>query len=550
MILSKLFTKNKTTVGLNSVYHRTSGFTIVEILVVITVSALLASPVIFSLGGFYDDNLTSVTLSAQDTEVKNATTLISNDLKEATGFRASLTIPTATPQPPLGSSSNATTGGNWSYCGTTTTSTTCDGVTTNSNYSSNRVLIAYVDATDGPTTSTTYNPVFLNSGAFNLSTATRATNAYIYFVAPDRTNSSINNLYRRTIVNVDPTNDTDLYGNALYDCSVPIGQNPSTPTNCTSTTSIDTKNSCASTVVSTNASFCSSRDAVILRNVESFWIDYYYSSNQKISDVYTNNATTTATVVSNIKNSAQSAQVTITKKLSGSPAKRSIASTRITNASQITNNSTSSTPVSGVSYERYNPGAVIDNNSSLIMTWSHFASPNSYALVVLGNYTGYTGPPAGSVVYRSASGTDYTMSLIADSVNVNNGGRVHIYGLNNIPGDGTITITTTSYSQILYGIAASFSFLNVGSAGSVTTTNGTGTLSLAKTINSGQIGVAAFAQYPSVASYTGGTNIWLGSIRSAARGGIVVNYNNATTTFSSTSSSTYTDGGASVILSP
>lgn len=313
-----------------------SGFTVVELIIVITVSGLLMSSVLFTLGNFYEDSLTSIATSTQEKDVKSALATISSDLKDAIGFRASFTIPTASPQPPLGSSNNATAGGNWSYCGTNTTSTTCDGVTdiTTANNSSKRVLIAYVDATDGPTTSTTFNPVFLNNGTFSLPTATRATNAYIYFVAPDRGDSSINNLYRRTIINVDPTNNTDLSSNALYDCSVPIGQNPSI-TNCSSTTSLDSKSSCASTVVASNSAFCTSSDAILLRDVESFWIDYYYSNNQSIADDYTSNATTVATVVSNINNNAKSVRVTVTKKPSGSAAKRSIASTRIINGSTV-----------------------------------------------------------------------------------------------------------------------------------------------------------------------------------------------------------------------
>lgn len=329
MLMNKIMKSKK---KISTKYKGDFGFTIVEILIVLTVSTLLLSPVMIGLGSFYEDSLTSLKLSQQNTDVKMALATISNDLKQqATGFRALLTIPAASPQPPLGSNGNATAGGDWSYCGTTTTSATCDGVTTNDNYSSKRVLIAYVDATSAPTTGTSFNPVFLNSGAFDISTAARATNAYIYFVAPDRTNPSVNNLYRRTVVNVDAAGDKD-WNNALYDCTFTSSAN-----NCTTPSpSLDTKNSCASTVLSSNTAFCVSSDAVILNDVESFWVDYYDSSNQKIANTYTNVTETAKSVVSRIKSTAKSVQVTITKKLNSSSTKRSIASTRITNKSTLT----------------------------------------------------------------------------------------------------------------------------------------------------------------------------------------------------------------------
>lgn len=359
------------------------GFTVAELIIVIVVSSILLTPVIFSLGSFYQDTLSSINISTQDTEVKSALATISSDLKEVTGFRASLTIPTATPQPPLGSSNDATAGGNWSYCGTATTSTTCDGISTNTNYTSKRVLIAYVDATDGPTTSTNFNPVFLypGSGAFNLSTATRATNAYIYFVAPDRSDSSINNLYRRTIMNVDPATDANI-SSSLYDCSVVgLNVNPSIATCGTPTTTLDAKNSCASTVVASNASSCASSDAVILRNVESLWVDYYDSTGQIIADDYTDNSTTAATVKSNIKNNAKSVQVTVTKKPSGASAKRSTASTRILINSYSSASASASTDpnfssvVALLSGDGANGSTTITDSSPLAANWT--GGPNA-----------------------------------------------------------------------------------------------------------------------------------------------------------------------------
>lgn len=305
------------------------GFTIVELIVAITVLTLLTPVVIFTLGNYYEDSLNNIASSTQDNDVRQALATITNDLQDTRGFSASFSFPAGTTAP-LGSTSGATGTGNWSYCGTGTTSTTCDGVTTD-NGTTNRVLITYNDLTDGAPNSQSSRPVYINDGqTYNLSTAVPGKVAYIYFVAPDRNNASQNNLYRRTIVQVDPST-TDTYKSADSGLRATPFQ----------------KTSCASTVLSANSTVCKANDAVLLNNVKSFWIDYYDSSNQKIADYYTSNATTAATVASNIKSNAASVEVTITKQMS-SLSKKTSQSSGLINVNSISASTASDTSPSYV----------------------------------------------------------------------------------------------------------------------------------------------------------------------------------------------------------
>lgn len=298
------------------------GFTIPELIIAITVLTLLTPAVIFGLGNYYQDNITSLAKTTQDTDTRSGLNTISNDLRATTGFRASLSVASVTP---LGSNNNATGNISWSYCGTSATSTTCDGTTTN-NYATNRVLIAYMYATDGPIGNNQRMPVFINSGgSFDLSTVTPATFAYIYYVAPDTTNASQNNLYRRTIVDVNPT--TNVFRNispasGLWPCST---SNP-TFTGCVTPYQ---KTTCASVSVRTYSSVCGASDAVLLYNVKSFWVDYYNATNQPIANYYTSNSTNAANAATDIQNNAESIQVTMTKIYTGSQSKTSTASIRI-----------------------------------------------------------------------------------------------------------------------------------------------------------------------------------------------------------------------------
>lgn len=279
--------------------NRKSGFTVVEITVVVTILALLTPVVIFGLGGFYQDFMNSIAKAVNDDDTRFASDRIASDLVAPTGFRAAFSLPAA----------SAPNNGTWFYCGKSSTSIGCDNVLTN-DYTKNRVLIAYTNAIDFPTRTSSYMPAFLNLGSgFNLASSTPATNAYIYFVAPDNNNPSKNNLYRRTIINIDANNDID-WSQLLFSCSI---SNPS-GTGCI--TPSDTKNSCASTVVSSYPSVCGSSDAILLYGIESFWVDYYDSNNVPIANAYVADAVTAAGVATRIKNYTKTIKITITKKTS------------------------------------------------------------------------------------------------------------------------------------------------------------------------------------------------------------------------------------------
>jgi type II secretory pathway pseudopilin PulG len=318
-----------------SFQRKSLGITIVELMVAITVLALLTPVVLFTLGNYYEDNLNSVASSSQDADVRRALTTIQNDLKDARGFRAALTVSNSTA--PLGSTNGATGNGNWSYCGTSTTSVTCDGITVD-NGTTNRVLIAYSDLTDGDLSNETTSPVYIDDGQeFNLATAVTGTFAYVYFVAPDRSNPSQNNLYRRTIVQVDPST-ADTYK------SVSSGLR-ATPFQ---------KTTCASTVVAANSSVCLERDAILLSNVKSFWVDYFDESNQKISGYYSNNATTASVAANSLKANASTIKIRITKQMT-------TLSKRISQASGIINVNTISKSMSATAGPSYVTNGLVLN---------------------------------------------------------------------------------------------------------------------------------------------------------------------------------------------
>lgn len=295
------------------------GFSVVESIVIVTVMAILTPIVIFSLGGFYDTLTTSLSVTTNDTDTRSAISAVATDLRSVTGFRATLNVASTTP---IGVSGSGTAVGssNWSYCGLSVTTATCDDVTA-INYSKDRVLIAYTYATNQVPTNVNAMPVFINDGsAFSLSTATPVTVAYIYFVAPDYKNPSQQNLYRRTIVNVSASTDTLISTNYwCYDITT------LTASSCVSPYQ---KTSCSSTVYATYPAVCKAKDAVLAYNVESLWVDYYDSSSTPIPNAYTSNVTGATSFASYLKNNAVLAQITITKKpLANS--KRSVSSLRI-----------------------------------------------------------------------------------------------------------------------------------------------------------------------------------------------------------------------------
>ena len=234
---------------------KSAGFTIVELIVSITISTILTGVVLFSLGNYYQRNISSVKNTTQDTDTRSILRSISNELLNSANFVSDLSVGATQP---LGSN-NATAA--WTYKGS-------DTVRPN-----NRVLIANVYATDKPRDDATRMVAFTDTGSgCTPATSTPVKNALIYFVALDsRTN--LYNLYRRTI--------TNITGGTL--CGT-----------------IAQKQTCAAQMVATYPSVCQATDAVIMSNVSSFTVDYYTSSNDSVP-LATQYTTATATDIMNAK---------------------------------------------------------------------------------------------------------------------------------------------------------------------------------------------------------------------------------------------------------
>jgi len=232
-----------------------NGFTIVEMVVVMTVLAILAPLLFVIMNDLYTSNTTSLGLNTQDTNVKTVLRSIDSDLSNATGWDTTLAV-----DRPLGPKNSTTTSETWSYCGT--------GGTINCIQSVNRVLIAYINATDKSAADNSRLPVFANTGGScdtSLSNIDIVKVAYIYFVAADPS-GNYNDLYRRTIVNP----EKDVFCN---------GATPYQVTTCA--LSVRTNANCK------DLSGKSHTDAVLLTNVTSFNVDYYATPNgSAISDPY------------------------------------------------------------------------------------------------------------------------------------------------------------------------------------------------------------------------------------------------------------------------
>ncbi len=230
--------------------HRSGGFTIVEILVVLTVLGILIGLVLNTLGDFYYANTTSLGKTVQDTDTRYSLRAIESELSNTAGWSTSLPVASA----PLGMNNSGTA---WSYCGNDCAT---DG---------KRVLIAYVMATDKPKSDNTRLPTFTPSTSGSSCDPAQAgiiKNALIYFIAQDPSGNS--NLYRRTIVN--PFNLAICSGSSI-DASQ--------------------KTTCSPWQVSTYPAVCKGPDALLLPNVTSLSINYYgFSSNSTpVSTQYTSN---------------------------------------------------------------------------------------------------------------------------------------------------------------------------------------------------------------------------------------------------------------------
>ncbi len=223
------------------------GFTIVEVIVVLTVVGILTSLVLGPIGDFYQANTVSLGRATKESDIRGVLRQIEKDLTNNKNFSDAYTVAA-----PLGAKVGSTWGANWSYNGM------------GGNYPERRVLIASVPATsalpNNDPTNSRY-PIFATTGTCPTEpTASLATNvAIIYYMAPAPTSSASQppsqnnpyNLYRRTIV-------PELTGGATY-C---YGRTPAQ------------KTTCAPGVTNT---VCRGIDALLVSDIRSFEVDYYLS---------------------------------------------------------------------------------------------------------------------------------------------------------------------------------------------------------------------------------------------------------------------------------
>lgn len=203
--------------------HTSSGFTIVELVVVITVMTLLTGLLFGPLTDLYTSNTSSSAQVTQDSDTRSALRQIASDLSYSNGFIGTIIAPTT----PTGSNDGINP---WLY--------TVPSAASSTNVDANtQVLMAKVFATDLPYSDQERKPI--GSGSCDLTLGSFVQNTYIYFVKSGT-------LYRRMMVN-----------------------SPATGTPCASTP-ISQQQSCRTISTPT----CPAADAVLLKNVTSFLIDY------------------------------------------------------------------------------------------------------------------------------------------------------------------------------------------------------------------------------------------------------------------------------------
>lgn len=218
--------------------NKVRGFTIVELIVVLAVSGIIFTVVLDTLGNYYRDNSVSLGRGVQETDTRSVLRSIEKDLYNSIGFGSDISDPTLAHANTAPFGSGNLSASPWDY-------------TTNGN---GPVLITYKNpVTQQPDADATNSrlPVFLQptGGCGDLSDATPALMAQIYFIGPDPSNSSRQNLYRRTIV---PTSVTPLCG-----------------------TMVPANSSCAANSIAAHALVCRDTDALILKDIRSFAVRYF-----------------------------------------------------------------------------------------------------------------------------------------------------------------------------------------------------------------------------------------------------------------------------------
>lgn len=168
------------------------GFTIVEVIVVVTVLGLLTGLLFGPLDDLYISNTTSSAQTTQDSDTRGALRQIASDLTNATNFVSSI----PTPASPTGSN---------------------DG--SNPWIGSDTVLMASTYATDKLLSDPTRRPISVGSSC-DIAQQQFVKNTYVYFIK-----SGTSTLYRRTMVNT-PNNGTP--------CTA-IAQNQSCTSGCAGT---------------------------------------------------------------------------------------------------------------------------------------------------------------------------------------------------------------------------------------------------------------------------------------------------------------------------
>lgn len=263
-----------------------TGFTIVELIVVITVVALLTPIILGPLGNIYQSSTESLGRATKESDIRGVLRQIEKDLANNKSFAPSHIVAA-----PLGAKIGATWGANWSYNGM------------GGDYSTRRVLIAKVPATSKLQSSDPTNeryPVFVApSGTCPTEpTASMAVdNTIIYYMAPAQGSnaaqapSSTNpyNLYRRTIVPA-------LAGGTQY-C---YGRTPAQKTTCPA---------------GVTSGVCSNPgmgiDALLVSDIRTFDVHYYLNQDTSttIPGEYTSSPTYPITDAKAIKITATTGQI-------------------------------------------------------------------------------------------------------------------------------------------------------------------------------------------------------------------------------------------------